>query len=70
VEEAEIKAALTGIKLLAEQGRQHVIVELDCAAVAKGLQSSMTNRSKHWALHDEAKKNTSDALCGLQNGSG
>ncbi|XP_071678521.1 uncharacterized protein [Lolium perenne] len=53
-EEAEIKAALMGIKLLAGQGHQHVIVELDCAAAAKALQSPV-NRSKQWALYDEAK---------------
>ncbi|XP_071678715.1 uncharacterized protein [Lolium perenne] len=49
VEEAEIKATLMDIKLLAEHGHQHVIVEFDCAAVAKTLQSSVTNRSKQWA---------------------
>ncbi|XP_071676918.1 uncharacterized protein [Lolium perenne] len=53
-EEAEIKATLMGIKLLAGLGHQHVIVELDCAAVAKALQSPV-NRSKQWALYDEAK---------------
>ncbi|KAK1606075.1 hypothetical protein QYE76_029748 [Lolium multiflorum] len=53
-EEAEIEAALMGIKMLAGQGHQHVTIELDCAAVAKALQSPV-NRSKQWALYDEAK---------------
>jgi ribonuclease HI len=53
-EEAELKAALLGLKLVAGFSRKGVIIELDCATVMKALQSPGTNRSKLWASFQEA----------------
>jgi ribonuclease HI len=53
-EEAELKAALMGLKLVAGFSHKGVIIELDCASVMKALQSPGTNRSKLWASFQEA----------------
>jgi ribonuclease HI len=53
-EEAELKAALMGLKLVAGFSQKGVIIELDCATVMKALQSPGTNRSKLWASFQEA----------------
>jgi hypothetical protein len=53
-EDAELKAALLGLKLVAGFSRKGVIIELDCATVMKALQLPETNRSKLWASFQEA----------------
>jgi ribonuclease HI len=55
-EDAEAKAALVGIRLIQGMGYERVILELDCLAVSKALRSAGTDRSRQWAIYDEAKR--------------
>jgi ribonuclease HI len=56
MEEAEVTAALHGIKLAIELGFPKVCVELDCALVVTAIRSQEQDRPTYWSTYEEAKK--------------
>jgi ribonuclease HI len=54
-EEAEVKAILKGIKLLANSDHHEIILETDCASAASVVRSREPDRSRLWATIEETK---------------
>ena len=54
-EEAEARAALWGLKLLANRSQGNVILELDCSNAVAALQENNQDMSRLWTVYQEAK---------------
>jgi ribonuclease HI len=55
VEEAEARAALLGLTILSRHGPSRVILEMDNVAAVTALRAKTQNRSRVWAVYQEAK---------------
>ncbi|KAM0832941.1 hypothetical protein ACQ4PT_064580 [Festuca glaucescens] len=61
-EEAEARAVMLGINLLSRHAPAKVLIELDCQATVAALQAEVKDKSRLWAIYQEAK----EAMSNLQ----